>query len=141
MKKINNILLYVILAISAFMTIYYFFFGGTEFTRVGNLLIWAYILLGLGVLLLILVPFLNIGANPSSLKKGGISVAFIVVLFALSYFLSTDAHTVSTQAMLEPPSSTTLKIIDTGLLATYLLLVASVVAILFGAVYISIKKR
>ena len=140
MKKINNILLYVIIAISVVVAIYFFFFGEMK-DNVGTLLTWAYVLLGLGILLLILVPFVNLGANPSALKKGGISIAFIVVLLGLSYLLASDTQTVATQAMLEPPSATTLRITETGLLATYLLLILSIAAIIFGSIYVSIKKR
>ena len=140
MKKINNLLLYVIIAITVIVTAYYFFFGEMR-EHVGTLLVWAYVLLGLGVLCLILIPFLNIGANPSSLKKGAINIAFIVVLFGIAYLLSSDTQTAATLAMPDPPSSTAMKITDTGLFATYLLLVLAVGAILFGTLYAGIKKR
>jgi uncharacterized membrane protein len=139
MKKINSLLLYVAIAITTIVTIYYFFVGNQE-SNVGTLLIWAYILLALGVVLLICIPILNIGANPASLKKAAVSIAFLVALFVIAYILSSDAQTVTTQAMLTPPSATTMKITDTGLYATYLLMVLSIGAILFGTIYGSVKK-
>ena len=140
MKKINNILLYVIISITVVLAVYFFFFGEMK-DNVGVLLTWAYILIGLGVVFLILVPFLNIKTNPASLKKGGIGIALIAVLMGISYLISSDAQTVTTLAMLPPPSGTAMKIIDTGLHATYLLLCLAVLAILFGTIYLSIKKR
>jgi len=143
MKKINNILLYVIIAVSLALVFYYFFFGGASLEKAGTLLVWSYILLGLGVLLLVCVPILNIGANPASLKKGGMSIAFLLVLFGIAMLFSSDAQTAATLSwpLEKQPSSTEMKIIDTGLFATYLLLILSVVAILFGTLYASLRKR
>ena len=143
MKKINNLVLYVFVAVSVALIIYFFLFGGDQYTKSGTLLTWSYILLGFGVLLLVCVPILNIGANPASLKKGGMSIAFLLVLFGVAMIFSSNAQTAATLSwpVDKQPSSTEMKVIDTGLYATYLLLVLSVVAILFGSLYSAIRKR
>jgi len=140
MKKINSLLLYITITVTVIVVVYFFFFGSSS-AGVGTILIWAYILLALGVLCLILIPILNIGANPASLRKGAINIAFIVVLFGIAFLISSDAQTVATQAMLDPPSSIAMKITDTGLFATYLLLLLAIGAILFGTLYANIKNR
>jgi|GEM_PF-1123784 len=141
MKKIKNILMYVIITISVVMTIY--FFMDAHEPRAGHLLLWAYILLGFGILLLITIPILNIGTNPGSLKKGAMSIAFMVVLFGIAFLFASDAQTPTTAAMINPPppSATTMRITDAGLLATYLLLVIAVCSILFASLFASLKKR
>ena len=139
MKKITNLLIYVIMAISAIMVVY--FFLDPHEPRAGSLLIWAYVLLGMGIVSLLVIPLLNIGTNPSALKKGGISVAFIVVLFGISYVISSGAQTVTTKEWLIPPPEMTMRITDAGLYATYILLVIAVIAIFFSSVYSGYKKR
>ena len=139
MKRITNILMYIIIAISAVMTIY--FFLDPHEPRAGSLLIWAYVLLGMGIVSLLVIPLLNIGANPSTLKKGGINIAFMVVLFGIAYVISSGAQTATTKEWLIPPSEMTMRISDAGLYATYILLVVAVVAILFSSVYAGYKKR
>ena len=139
MKKVSNILMYVIIAISLIVTIY--FLADPHEERAGTLFIWTYILMGLGIALLVAVPILNVRTNPASLKKGAINIAFMVVLFGLAYLFASDSQTTATAAQTIPPSPATLKITDTGLIATYLLLAIGVCSIIFASVYTGLKNR
>jgi len=140
MKKLK-LLTYVIMAISAVVTIYFMLDTSAEGGRVGPFLIWAYILFGLSIVLILVLPLFNIISNPKALKKMAINVGFIVVVLGLSYLLASSAQTSVTEAMPVPPSASTMKLTDAGLKAAYVLFAGSLLAILFGAVLGVIRNR
>ena len=140
MKRLN-LLTYVIMAISAVITVYFMLDTSMEGGRVGPYLVWAYILLGSAILLILVLPLFNIVSNPKALKKMAINVGFIVVVLGLAFLLASSAQTTVTEAMPEPPSAFTMKLTDAGLKAAYFLFSGSLLAILFGAVLGVIRNR
>ncbi|MCL1974293.1 MAG: hypothetical protein FWG54_05710 [Bacteroidetes bacterium] len=138
MKKLLNILIYLIFAVTAVVLVYFWM---AKDERVGTLLVWGYIVLALGIVLLLLTPLFNIASNPKMLRKMAVSIGFIVVLFGLAFLLSSGDQTISTAMKPDPPKAQTLKIIDTGLIATYFLLAIALLSVLGGSVLASIRNR
>ena len=103
------------------------------------MLYYAYVLFFLSILAAILLPLKNFYDNPKGLKKVLIYIAAVVVVFGLSYLMSSGAPL---DVNVEPaPSTITLKITDTGLYVTYILAFCSVLAILYGGISKMIKNR
>ena len=138
MKKLLNILTYLIFAITAVVLVYFWM---AKDERVGTILVWGYIILALGVVLLLLTPLFSIASNPKSLKKMAISVGFVAVLFGIAYLLSSGEQTAATMMKPVPPKAQTLQFIDTGLIATYFLLLLALLSIIGGTLFASIKNR
>ena len=138
MKKLLNILTYIIFAITAAVLVYFWM---AKDERVGTILVWGYIVLALGVALLLLTPLFSITSNPKTLKKMAVSVVFIVVLFGLAFLLASGDQTAATAMKPEPPTAQTLKLIDTGLIATYFLLALALLSVVGGSVLASIRNR
>lgn len=95
-------------------------------------LIFAYILIGLCALAAIGLPLVQAMGNPSSLKKIGISVGGLVVLFVVCYLIASD----STVGTTEEVTGGTAKRVGAGIIMFYLLLAGALVSI----VYTEVKK-
>ena len=151
MSKLK-ILSYVLLGISTIMFLYFLFTSGgmtakdyVEHPDAGMyktldvFLIWTYILFGITALLAIVLPIIGIVQNPKNVKKMIINIGVIIGVLIISYLLSTsDALPVSASVN---PSATTWKLTDAGLIATYVLLGVSFVAIIAGGILGAIRNR
>ena len=89
-------------------------------------LIIAYILIGLCALTAIVLPLIQAVGNPQSLKKIGISVGALVVVFVVCYFLAGE----STYGNNDVTASTS-KRSGAGILMFYVLLAGAVVSIVY----------
>ena len=139
MKKIPNIITYVIIAVSVLVTVYYVMDMSEE--RTGHFLTWAYFLFGLAVVLVVVLPLINLISNPKALKKAVINVGLLAVVLVIAYVFASGAQTPDTQAMATPPSATTMKITDMGLKATYLLFALALLAIISSSLLTAFKKH
>ena len=139
MKKIPNIITYVIIAVSVLVTVYYVMDMSRE--RTGHFLTWAYFLFGLAVVLVVVLPLINLISNPKALKKAVINVGLLAVVLVIAYVFASGAQTPDTQAMATPPSATTMKITDMGLKATYLLFALALLAIISSSLLTAFKKH
>lgn len=89
----------------------------------------AYILIGVCVLTAVGMPLVKAFSDPDSLKKMGIGVGALVVVFLISYF------TASGEAMGGASAGTT-KMVGAGLITFYILVIVAI----GGIVYTEIKK-
>ena len=128
MKKLS-ILKYVLLGVS-FLTVLLFFVGATD---VDLMLEWAYVLLGVAVVLTIVFPVLNIINNPQGTKRSMIGLAIVVVVLGLAFMLGSDVP-VPNSAGGQFDDPLLLKLSDTGLYATYAAMVAAIVAAVAGEI-------
>ena len=128
MKQLS-ILKYVLLGVS-FLTVLLFFVGATD---VDLMLRWAYVLLGIAVVLTIVFPVLNIIHNPQGTKRSMIGLAIVVVVLGLAFMLGSDAP-VPNSAGGQFDDSLLLKLSDTGLYATYAAMAAAIVAAVAGEI-------
>lgn len=151
--KFTKVLLFVLLALCAVALIVFYVQNSTGFFALSNIaavmatntsmldamMLWAYLLVFVTVFLLLVFTVVGMVKNPKSLKKSGITVALAVVLIVVSYFLASGDPVDVNIAV--PPSASTLKWTDTGLVLTYILFAVSVIALIFGGVRKLIQNR
>jgi Na+(H+)/acetate symporter ActP len=128
--KLVKYLSYLLLAVSAVLVIAFYAMGTPE-SMVSTVLGWAYILLGLALVSMLVLPlFFRDGkkTNKSTLVAYGIFA--VVVLVAVLF--SSDAPLEGVTTSVEP-SATDLKFTDGGVMAAGLLIAVSFVAIIVGS--------
>jgi hypothetical protein len=138
MPKFYKFLSYFLLALSLVMGV--IFYAAPDKEAMTNVLLYyAYILFGATILAAIALPLKNFIENPKGLKKVIFSIVAVIVVFGVSYLLSSGAPL---DVNVTPaPSESTLKITDTALYVTYILALCSLVAILYGGISKMIKNR
>ena len=128
--KLVKYLSYLLLAVSAVLVIAFYAMGTPE-SMVSTVLGWAYVLLGLALVSMLILPlFFRDGkkTNKSTLVAYGIFA--VVVLVAVLF--SSDAPLEGVTTSVEP-SATDLKFTDGGVMAAGLLIAVSFVAIIVGS--------
>ncbi|MDE6446455.1 MAG: hypothetical protein K2L06_06315 [Alistipes sp.] len=93
MKKILNILLGVLMAVTAILMIYAVATGGSE-AAVSLNLIWGYFLFAAAIAAAIFCAIFGMIKNPAGIKGTIVSVALILIIVGVSYFYSAS-HTVN----------------------------------------------
>ena len=129
--KLVKYLSYLLLVVSAVLIIAFYAMGTPE-TMVSTILGWAYILIGLAIVSMIVLPlFFRDGkkTNKSTLLAYGIFAVVVVV----AVLFSSDAPLEGVTTSVEPTASD-LKFTDGGVMAAGLLIAISFVAILVGSV-------
>ncbi|MDR0737609.1 MAG: hypothetical protein LBF39_00890 [Prevotellaceae bacterium] len=107
--------------------------------KVGMFLTWAYILLGVAVVAAVGLPLLRTIQNPEKLKKVGIYAGLALVVLVISILFSSSDPVVGVNLPAEPSSSTLLWT-DTGIIATYILLIVAFGSIIAGGI-INMRNR
>ena len=128
--KLVKYLSYLLLAVSAVLVIAFYAMGTPE-SMVSTILGWAYVLLGIALVSMLVLPlFFRDGkkTNKSTLVAYGIFA--VVVLVAVLF--SSDAPLEGVTTSVEP-SATDLKFTDGGVMAAGLLIAVSFVAIIVGS--------
>jgi hypothetical protein len=105
---------------------------------VNVIVIYAYILLGLGILLAIVLPLPALFQYPKKLKKMSLTLLVVLAVFALGYLLASgDPVDVNTEV---PPTEQILKLTDAALIITYIVIGVSFVAIIWGGIKNLVQK-
>ena len=141
MKKISKITVWVLFAISIILTVLYVLNikGDSLDAWTYTYLNWAYVMVGLSVLLIILLPILTFRQRKVKVKSWLLILAIAVVLVGGSYLLAPGTPvTMATGVVKE---GTVVKITDTALYMTYILIAFSAIAIIGGSVYNALKKN
>jgi|JFJP01.1.fsa_nt_gi hypothetical protein len=101
-------------------------------------LIWAYILLMLSIVILVGFAIYQMIVDFAGAKKGLMSLGLMVAVVLISYLIASDEmpNFLGVQKFIEDGTLTTstMKWIDTGLIATYLVLGTSIVSIIYASV-------
>lgn len=101
-------------------------------------IIWAYILLAAGAAIALLAGALQMATDFNSSKKGLLTLAGFAVVAVIAYMLASDAipQFFGVEKFIASGALTAqiAKMIDTGLIMTYLLLGAAVLAIAWSSV-------
>ena len=154
-------LLYLVFAVSVVLLIYFVTNAGaidTEFnanyntstknlgdtavyTSLSMFLGWAYILLGGAFLLAVILPLIYMIKNPQNLKKMLVNIGLVVALFVVAFLFAKGEPLASNNAAVQEASSQAIKTIDTGLIATYIFMLAAFGAIAWGGIRNLIKNR
>lgn len=115
-------------------------FESNDGTAVDVLLRWAYILLGIALVAIILVGgVISAKNNPKFLVKAGLTLVVIAVVTLIAYFLASGADPVGyTGAAV---SAGTLKLTDTVLNLTYIAGAGAILAIIIGEIGMTITNK
>ena len=109
-----------------------------EYPYIDLLLRWTYIMLGISISAMVLLPILGMIKDPKSAVRSLLGLGIVLVILAICYAFS-DATPISTPAK-EFTNPMELRLSDTGLYATYVALAIAIVAIFVGEIYKFFKK-
>ncbi len=144
LSRLLTILMWVILAVSAVLIVSMMVnisenkadpvMGGWINTN----LVWSYILLAAGAGIAILSGIFQMVSDIGAAKKGLISLAAVVILAIVAYSLASDAmpQFIGVDRFIADGTLTTniAKLVDTGLIATYLLFGLAIVSIVWSSI-------
>jgi len=140
LKAIINIILWVLIGISLIFVIL-FYFGkvvpGTEGTNLEEPVItdlalrWSYVMALIATLATLGFSLLNLVLNPKALKQSLLVLLGAIILVVVSYFLASSQILTMTGYEGSGNNPETLKIVGTGLYATYILLAMAFVTIAY----------
>lgn len=135
MKKILNILLVVLIAVTVALLVYAIATGGSE-TAISLNLIWGYILLVGAALSVVYCAVKGMVKNPTGIKKALASVAIIIVVVgaAVAYALSNSNLAIPNSAggVFDDPFE--LVITESSIIVTYVAFVATVIAAVYSEI-------
>ncbi|HAX96178.1 MAG TPA: hypothetical protein DCY35_06630 [Prolixibacteraceae bacterium] len=141
--KVLTIILWVILAISAVLVVSLMVNIGEDSDPVmnswiNNNIIWTYILLAVGAGIALLAGVFQMVSDIGAAKKGLLSLGFIAVIAIVSYVLASDAipQFIGVDKFIADGSLTPgiAKMVDAGLIATYLLFGIAVLSVVWSSV-------
>ena len=97
---------------------------------------WAIVLLVIAAVFAVLFPLIHFILNPKNIGKVLVSFALFAAVFVVAYFMSDTTPIVTATSALNPDFSdvSVLKLADTGIIATYILLGTALLALLFTGV-------
>ncbi len=140
MKKILNILLVVLIAVTVALLVYAIATGGSE-TAISLNLIWGYVLLVGAALSVVYCAVKGMVKNPAGIKKTIASVAIIVVVVgaAVAYALSNAGLAIPNSAggVFDDPFE--LVVTESSIIVTYVAFVATVIAAVFSEIRNALK--
>ena len=135
MKKILNILLVVLIAVTVALLVHAIATGGSE-TAISLNLIWGYVLLVGAALSVVYCAVKGMVKNPAGIKKTIASVAIIVVVVgaAVAYALSNAGLAIPNSAggVFDDPFE--LVVTESSIIVTYVAFVATVIAAVFSEI-------
>ncbi len=105
----------------------------------GVMLGYTYALLAIATIVALVFPLINIVKNPKGSMRTLMGLLLMVVVLGVGYLLSSSAP-VPNSAGGYFEDAATLKLTDTGLYATYIMMVVAFGVIIFGEVKNAIKK-
>lgn len=109
----------------------------TEQAALANtLIIWTYILIGVATFFTLLFPLLFIVQNPRKAVKLLVSLAFLFVVFGVSYLLADATPIITATSGVNPDFSDrfVLLLTDTGIIGTYILIAIALLLLVFTGV-------
>lgn len=102
-------------------------------------LIWAYILVAVGAGIAVISGLLQMATDLKAAKGGLIALAFLAVIAVISFLLASDSipQFVGVEKFINDGVLTAkvAKMVDTGLIATYILLGLAIISTVFSSVF------
>ncbi len=136
MSKFAKYLLYILFAVSLVFIVGFFI---DQDAMLDSFLYYAYILVGIAILSIVILPLFSLGNNPKGLKRLLMTVVLAVVFVGVSYALaSSDPLVVKINV---EANENTLKLTDAGLILTYILSVGAFIAIISGGIIKMVRNR
>ena len=128
--KLVKYLSYLLLGVSAALIIAFYAMGTPE-TMVSTILNWAYILVGIALVSMLVLP-LFFRSGKKTEKSTLIAYGIFAVVVLVAVFFSSDAALEGVTTSVEPTAQD-LKFTDGGVMAAGLLIAVSFIAILYGS--------
>src|SRR5690606_13802204 len=128
-NKLFSIILYVLLGLSAVLSVLFFM----DIVSEGMLINWCYILLGIATLTAIVFPIMTMAQNPKNAKNALIGIVGLAVVFAIGYAMAGNEEVFDASAKLLADESTS-QLSEAGLNAFYILGVGAIGVIIFSEV-------
>ena len=150
--KIFKWVCWALLIVSVGLLVFAFpkFGGAGEEGAVTLMLNWAYVMLGIAIVLVLCIAlFIDIRKNATSLEdnpvvkrpvKTILYVIGIIAALACAYFFATGAPAMGYTAA-TPPTDSELKLTDTVLNLTYILGAGAILAIILGEIIMSVRGK
>jgi hypothetical protein len=105
----------------------------------GVMLAYSYVLIAIAIVVALIFPLINIVKNPKGSMRSLLGLLLMVIVLGVGYLLSSaDPVVNSAGGYFEDPA--TLKLTDTGLYATYFMMLVAFGVIIFGEIKNAIKK-
>lgn len=128
--KLVKYLSYLLLAVSAVLIVL-FYAQGTPESMVSTILGWAYILLGVAIVSMLVLPlFFRSGKKTQKSTLIAVAIFAVVVIFAVATSSSAPLEGVATSV---EPSASDLKFTDGAVMSAGLLIAVAFVAIIVGS--------
>ncbi len=105
----------------------------------GVMLVYTYILIGVAIIVALIFPLVSIVKNPKGSMRSLLGLLLMVVVLGIGFLLS-KSNPVPNSGGGYFEDAATLKLTDTGLYATYIMMVVAFGVILFGEIKNAIKK-
>ncbi len=130
--KSLKFILYLLLLVSVVIGVMFLVLnqGQSDGTMVSPLLNWAYILLGVAILLAIFTPILF--RNGRGGKKTLVEIIVLAAVVLLAFLLA-SGKPVALSPSVSQPTDAVLKMTDTALITSIILLVGAICAAIFGS--------
>ena len=128
--KLVKYLSYLLLGVSAALIIAFYAMGTPE-TMVSTILNWAYILVGIALVSMLVLP-LFFRSGKKTEKSTLIAYGIFAVVVLVAVFFSSDAALEGVTTSVEPTAQD-LKFTDAGVMAAGLLIAVSFIAIIAGS--------
>lgn len=128
--KLVKYLSYLLLAVSAVLIVL-FYAQGTPESMVSTILGWAYILLGVAIVSMLVLPlFFRSGKKTQKSTLIAVAIFAVVVIFAVATSSSAPLEGVATSV---EPSASDLKFTDGAVMSAGLLIAVAFIAIIVGS--------
>ena len=138
MNKALKYLTYALFLVSAIIAIIFLFTNDGGSQMVGTVLTWAYILLAVAIVLALFLFITALRKGGNVKKMLGVLVAFIVLLILA--FVFAPGSEVEISQSVPKPSAGVLKMTDTALILSIILLVGAILAAIGGSLIRRIKN-
>ena len=141
MKKILNILLIVLMAVTFLLTVYAVAAGPEALNAAINLnLIWGYILFGVAILSALGCAVMGMAKNPAGIKSSILSLVLVVVVIGASYFIA-NGHDVKIVDLQNGGFFDGWKavIAETGILVSYVAAAGAILAAVYSEIANALK--
>ncbi|MBT3385815.1 MAG: hypothetical protein HN778_11640 [Prolixibacteraceae bacterium] len=148
--KIITILLWVLLIISAVLIVSLIVnisendADAVMGSWINSNLIWAYILVAVGAGVAVIAGLLHMATDIKAAKGGLVALIFLAAVAVVSYLLASDAipQFIGVEKFVNEGTLTAQvsKLVDTGLIATYILLAFAIISTVFSSVVFRLFK-
>lgn len=138
-NKLFNIILYVLLGLSAILGIY--FYLATDFsdahtntgTTSGILIGWCYLLLGIATIVTIAFPIYFMSKNPTKAKSALIGIGALLVVFGIGYLTAGDEVVKDIDGIVLADAGTS-QLSEAGIIAFYIMGIVAIGSIIYAEV-------